>query len=49
MPPVTEQYIEQLLAEIVPAAEPIREVVQNLLDERIPVDEQERLLKPLLP
>ena len=37
------------LAENAPAAGPIREVVENILDERLPLEEQERLPKPLLP
>ena len=49
MSPADEQYMMQLLAENAPAAGPIREVVQNILDERLPLEEQERLPKPLLP
>ena len=45
--PKTGRYVEQLLAENAPAAGPLREVVQNILDERIPLEE--RLPKPLLP
>ena len=45
--PATLQALEQLLAEDAPAAGPLREVVQNILDERIPLEE--RLPKPLLP
>ena len=45
--PETLQALEQLLAEDAPAAGPLREVVQNILDERIPLEE--RLPKPLLP
>ena len=36
-----------MFAENAPAAGPLREVVQNILDERIPLEE--RLPKPLLP
>ena len=49
MSPADEQYMMQLLAENAQAAGPIREVVQNILDERLPLEEQERLPKPLLP
>jgi len=42
-----EHYLMQLLAENAPAGGPLREVVQNILDERIPLEE--RLPKPLLP
>ena len=45
--PETLQALEQLLAEDAPAAGSLREVVQNILDERIPLEE--RLPKPLLP
>ena len=45
--PETLQALEQLLAEDAPTAGPLREVVQNILDERIPLEE--RLPKPLLP
>ena len=45
--PETLQALEQLLAEDAPAAGPLREVVQNILDERIPLEE--RLPKSLLP
>ena len=47
MSPEDEQYLLQLLVENAPAAGPLREVVQNILDERIPLEE--RLPKPLLP
>ena len=47
MSPEDEQYLMQLLAENAPAAGPLREVVQNILDKRIPLEE--RLPKPLLP
>jgi len=47
MSPEDEQYLMQLLAENTPVAGPLREVVQNILDERIPLEE--RLPKPLLP
>ena len=49
MSPADEQYMMQLLAENAPAVGPIREVVQDILDERLPLEEQERLPKPLLP
>ena len=49
MSPADEQYLMQLLAENAPAAGLIRELVQNILDERLPLEEQERLPKPLLP
>ena len=49
MTPEDEQYIMQLLAENVPAAGPLREVVQNILDEPVPQRVKERLSKPLLP
>ena len=39
----------QLLAENVPAAGPLREVVQNILNEPVPQRVKERLSKPLLP
>jgi len=39
----------QLLAENAPAAGPLREVVQNILDEPVPQRVKERLSKPLLP
>ena len=45
--PETLQALEQLLAEDAPAAGPLREVLKNILDERIPLEE--RLPKPLLP
>ena len=45
--PKTDRYVDQLLAENAPAAGPLREVVQNILDERIPLEEG--LPKPLLP
>ena len=38
--PETLQALEQLLAVDVPAAGPLREVVQNILDERIPLEER---------
>ena len=44
--PETERYVNQLLVENAPAAGPLCEVVQNILDERIPLEE--RLPKPLL-
>jgi len=47
--PEDEQYIMQLLAENAPAAGPLREVVQNILDEPVPQRVRERLSKPLLP
>ena len=40
------QYFEELLTENEPAA---RKIVQNVLDERIPGEEQERLAEPLQP
>ena len=49
MTPEDEQYIMQLLAENAPEAGPLREVVQNILDEPIPQRVKERLSKPLLP
>ena len=55
MSPEDKQYLMQLLAEKAPAAEnapaaaPLREVVQNILDEPVPQRVKERLLKPLLP
>ena len=49
MTPEDEQYITQLLAENAPAAGPLREVVQNILDEPVPQRVKERLSKPLLP
>ena len=49
MTPEDEQYIMQLLAENAPAAGPLREVVQNSLDEPVPQRVKERLSKPLLP
>ena len=49
MLPEDEQYIMQLLAENALAAEPLREVVQNILDEPVPQRVKERLSKPLLP
>ena len=49
MTPEDEQYIMQLLAENAPAAGPLREVFQNILDEPVPQRVKERLLKPLLP
>ena len=50
MTPEDEQYINmQLLAENAPAARPLREVVQNILDEPVPQRVKERLSKPLLP
>jgi len=49
MTPEDEQYTMQLLAENVPAAGPLREVVQNILDEPVPQGVKERLSKPLLP
>ena len=42
-----DEYIEQLLAEM-SAVEPLYDVVQNM-DEHIPQEVKERLLKPLLP
>ena len=42
-----DEYIDQLLAEIPDS--PLRGVVQNILDEPIPVAVKERLLKPLAP
>ena len=39
----------QLLAENAPEAGPLREVVENILDEPIPQRVKERLSKPLLP
>ena len=47
MSPEDVQDLLQLLAENAPSAEPLRKVVQNILDERIPLEE--RLPKPLLP
>ena len=41
------EFIEQLLAET--SDEPLHDVVQNIMDERIPQEVKERLLKPLLP
>ena len=49
MTPKDEQYIMQLLAENTPAAGPLREAVQNILDEPVPKRVKERLSKPLLP
>ena len=49
MTPEDEQHIMQLLAENAPAAGPLREVVQNILDEPVPQRVKERLSKPLLP
>ena len=49
MSPEDEQYMMQLLAENAPAARPLREVVQNILDEPVPQRVKERLSKPLLP
>ena len=49
MSPEDEQYMMQLLAENAPAAGPLREVVQNILDEPVPQRVKERLSKPLLP
>ena len=49
MSPAEEQKMMQLLSENAPAAGPIREVVQNILDKRLPPEEQELLPKPLLP
>ena len=49
MSPEDEQYMMQLLAENGPAAGPLREVVQNILDEPVPQRVKERLSKPLLP
>ena len=44
------QQIEQLLAEEnASSGEPLRETVQNILDESIPAEEQERLRKRLRP
>ena len=47
--PEDELYIMQFLAENAPEAGPLREVVQNILDEPIPQRVKERLSKPLLP
>jgi len=44
--PATLQYLEQLLAENVPA---VRKVVQNMLDEPISQEMEKRLKKPLRP
>ena len=41
--------MKQLLAETAPASGPLREVVQNILDESILEEEKQRLGKPLLP
>ena len=50
MSPEKLQQVEQLLAEEnVSSAEPLREAVQNILDESIHAEEQERLHKPLRP
>ena len=49
MTPEDEQYIMQLLAENTPAAGPLREVVQNILDEPVPQRVKERLSRPLFP
>ena len=49
MSPEDEQYMMQLLAENAPAAGPLHEVVQNILDEPVPQQVKERLSKPLLP
>ena len=49
MTPEDEQHIMQLLAENAPETGPLREVVQNILDEPIPQRVKERLSKPLLP
>jgi len=49
MTPEDEQYIMQFLAENAPTAGPLREVVQNILDEPVPQLVKERLSKPLLP
>ena len=42
-----DEYIEQLLAEM--PDEPLRDVVKNIMDEPIPQEVRERLLKPLFP
>ena len=47
MSPEDEQYLKQLLAETTPASGPIRGVVQNILEEPIPEEVKERLLRPL--
>ena len=49
MTPEDEQYIMQLLVENAPAVGPLREVVQNILDEPVPQRVKERLSKPLFP
>ena len=49
MSPAEEQKMMQLLSENAPAAGPLREVVQNILDEPVPQRVKERLSKPLLP
>ena len=49
MSPEAWQQVEQLLAEKNAAsAEPLREVIENILDERITVEEKDGLQKPLL-
>lgn len=49
MDPATAQYFEQLLAETVPSAGPLCKAVQNIMFEHIPLEEQECLVKALLP
>ena len=49
MMPEDGQYLREWLAENVPAAGPLREVVQNILDEPAPQRVKERLSEPLLP
>ena len=41
--PETAQYLERLSSEFAPAEGPIREVIKNIMDERISAEEQERL------
>ena len=49
MTPEDGQYLREWLAENVLAAGPLREVVQNILDEPVPQRVKERLSEPLLP
>ena len=49
MSPEDEQYMKHLLSETSPGSEPLRGVVQNILDEPVPQEVKERLPKSLLP
>ena len=49
MAPEDGQHLREWLAENVPAVGPLREVVQNILDEPVPQRVKERLSEPLLP